>query len=302
MLLSDAARLAAADIKENNEAQARAKSELGKDTTLELQTVHSAILYERAQRAIERTTIMAELASGTADAPILYNTLVQSWSDAKALPLVDQEPSIVALADASMALNRAQKCLQLADAREAAGKPADATALLQRAIDVLTEAAPTSTDDAVKAVAKQMTALETTLRARIGIARASAVLGNKDVAAAPAASTKKTAQKGALVELDELHVTGVPGVVPEHPPRTLSLETPNLLDIPAKFVAMPVKPIFFDLAERYVDYPEVHHKASSGHARAPQARTESTDDEEQDQGQQQGGLKGYLSSWWGGKK
>jgi len=64
-------------------------------------------------------------------------------------------------------------------------------------------------------------------------------------------------------------------------PETVDVQHLNLVEFPPRFQAVPAKPVFFDLAENYIELPSI---AGRKDARSSVVQ----------------GLTGFISSFWGG--
>ena len=65
---------------------------------------------------------------------------------------------------------------------------------------------------------------------------------------------------------------------------TLSGKKANLVQFPPDFSPIPSKPVFFDLANSFIDFPDLSDKVEAK--------------------KQTGGIGGFMKGWlgWGGKK
>ena len=183
----------------------------------------------------------------------LYDSILQSLDAVKELPGVIADSAFIDELDAKRAYFRALKCLAIGRSHAMNAHVAEALALYVRALE-LSETATNKLDDSslkeistppkLDITSTQLKSITTTLR--------TLVLQHRALADLQALTAKTTAASSS------------PGTAVKPPPLierlsqntyTPNLDLKNLVNYPPKLRPVPVKPLFFDLAWNYIQYP-----------------------------------------------
>ncbi|OHF01477.1 signal recognition particle protein [Colletotrichum orchidophilum] len=179
----------------------------------------------------------------------LYEGTLQSLEAARELPGVANDEELAGQLEAFAEYFQALKSLSIARSHAIIGNTVNALALIKHATSEAQEAASTLADGpqpqpnsprSIEVSGEDAKALATYLQGELQRHRALVHLSN--LLKESAASTEDDAQKLPLIE--RLH---------EYPSNGIDLT--NLVSIPPKLSAIPVKPIFLDVAWNYIDYP-----------------------------------------------
>ena len=189
----------------------------------------------------------------------LYDSILQSLESVKDLPGVLADTTFVTELDAKYAYFRALKCLAIGRSHALNIQTANALALFSLALDLCSTAA-------TKLPKETPSSSSSTSAPRLDIP--SSLLN-----AATSHLTTLTTRYRALTELSNLtttpsNTTTTKLAYPRPLAETLHLniyhDNPDLLNIvnyPPRLQPIPVKPLFFDLAWGYIDYPKAGKRA-----------------------------------------
>lgn len=187
----------------------------------------------------------------------LYDSILQSLESVKDLPGVIADTSFVTELDAKHSYFRALKCLAIGRSHALHHQTANALALFARALDLSQTASstlPPSSSSSITPSAPKLdlpsTALSTTqthLTTLVTRHRALADLHNLSQPPSSSSTSTKTPTQTPFTRplAETLHLNIY------HPDPDLT----NIVNYPAKFRPIPVKPLFFDVAWEYIDYP-----------------------------------------------
>ncbi|KAF2732742.1 hypothetical protein EJ04DRAFT_469634 [Polyplosphaeria fusca] len=179
----------------------------------------------------------------------LYDASLQSIDSIKKLPGAGGDSGFMAEMDGQRAYFQALKCLNLAHSHALLSSPKEALALCNRALSLASQAvsapkaAGPSTSNApklavseeqAKTVKQSLDNLTSHYRGLVTLAQLSA---SSDTAA-----KGQTATMPVVERLNEYPSSG-------------AVELTNLVTWPPKLKAVPVKPLFFDVAWNYIEYP-----------------------------------------------
>ncbi|KAF2194291.1 hypothetical protein K469DRAFT_709803 [Zopfia rhizophila CBS 207.26] len=180
----------------------------------------------------------------------LYDAILQSIDSIKELGGAVRDSGFVAELDGQRAYFQALKCLNLSHSHAFLSSPKQALALCNRALSLSSQAVeapwPTpsppsnacklavSTEQA-KSLNQKLENLTSHYRGLVALSQLSA---NSDVAA----KTQMTNAAPVVERLDEYPASGF-------------VDLTNLVTWPPKLKPVPVKPLFFDVAWNYIDYP-----------------------------------------------
>ncbi|KAG0649199.1 Signal recognition particle subunit SRP68 [Hyphodiscus hymeniophilus] len=187
---------------------------------------------------------------------VLYDSILQSLDSIKELPGVAADSSFREELDAKYGYFSALKCLTIARSHAILSSPKNALALLSRALEKSTTAhshlsSTMETDSRsppnITISADEAAFLQNLLTAEVQRYRALVELSNLTEKAS------STTNNQPLVER-----------LNEYPAKEVDLQ--NLVSYPPKLEAVPVKPLFFDAAWNYIEYPgrEVKREAQNG--------------------------------------
>lgn len=191
----------------------------------------------------------------------LYDSILQSLDSIKELPGVIADEAFMAELDGKRSYFRALKCLAVGRSHALHGNTINALALYARASNLAESAASNLEADsdasssapklsisstALSDLSSHLSALVTQYRALADLKSLSNATGN----------TNKTVTKAHQRPiLETLHQNTYPA--------TGTVDLTNLVNYPPKMQPIPVKPLFFDLAWNYIQYPG-HEKDVGG--------------------------------------
>ncbi|ELR06490.1 hypothetical protein VC83_09442 [Pseudogymnoascus destructans] len=191
---------------------------------------------------------------------VLYDSTLQSLDSIKELPGVSSDTEFLGELEAKYNYFRALKCLAIARSHSVLSSYVEALSLLARATALLTPSLPHLS----AAAAPSPTAPPT-----LAISPASVSFLAKTLNA-------ELQRHRALVEITTVSgtVAKLPPSLPlvetlEHYPTSGDVDLSNLVSYPTKLEAVPVKPLFFDVAWNYIEYP----------GRSPQATAQVAEEE-----------------------
>ncbi|CAK7202447.1 signal recognition particle subunit srp68 [Sporothrix eucalyptigena] len=195
---------------------------------------------------------------------VLYDGTLQSLETVKELPGVAADVELSEKLEATSKYFVALKALAIARSHTIVGNAANALALVKHAHDQVTEAAPgleaadksssqkkDSPLQSIHVLFADVQFLQDLLQAELQRARALVDIEKQQ-------SSTAGAKSGALALSETLG---------EYPQGAVDLE--NIVSYPPRIQAMPVKPIFLDIAWNYIDYPS--KTAIGGPAAAPKS-------------------------------
>ncbi|KAF2122384.1 hypothetical protein BDV96DRAFT_482762 [Lophiotrema nucula] len=180
----------------------------------------------------------------------LYDAILQSVDSVKELRGAVRDAGFIAELDGQRSYFQASKCLNLAHSHALLSSPKQALALCNRALSLAAQAAsaprpaPSTPDSAPKLVVSEQQAL--TLKEKLenltshyrGLVTLSNLSANSNIA-----SKAQLTNAAPLVEkLNEYPSSG-------------TVDLKNLVTWPPKLKPVPVKPLFFDVAWNYIEYP-----------------------------------------------
>ena len=178
---------------------------------------------------------------------VLYNSTIQSLDSVKELPGVAADQHFVEELESKRAYFAALRCLAIARSHGLLSETKNALALLSRALDLSSRAAPhasssTQTSDEkppnLDITPAQASDLHSLLQSLLSQHRALVELDN----IRPASSNKNTNPVPPLIErLDEYYSDDI--------------DLTKLVTYPPKVEPIPVKPLFLDVAFNYIEYP-----------------------------------------------
>jgi len=185
---------------------------------------------------------------------VLYDSTLQSLDSVKELPGVAADQKFLAQLESKRSYFAALRCLSIARSHALLQDTRNALALLSRALDLI----PSVSQDTLSTIDGSVKA------------------PNLDVTHAQARSLRELLQGSvfqhrALVEIHNLKATDANKAnVGRRPPLVErlneyprdSVDLTNLVVYPPKMEAIPVKPIFFDVAFNYIEYPGRTRKAA----------------------------------------
>ncbi|KAJ5678815.1 hypothetical protein N7462_007059 [Penicillium macrosclerotiorum] len=183
---------------------------------------------------------------------VLYDSTLQSLDFILELPGVAADAAFVQNLEAKRRYFRALRCLALGRSHSVLGKPTEALALFAQALELVGSATPQTPTSSkgppqLDVSRSQVGTLESTLRQLVARYRGLVTLERLEADSA-------SSHQRPLVE--RLHQFG----------RT---DLNNLVPYPPQMQAVPVKPLFLDVAWNYIDYP---HTNAEPQAAAPEEK------------------------------
>ncbi|KAI0193463.1 hypothetical protein F4808DRAFT_442223 [Astrocystis sublimbata] len=201
---------------------------------------------------------------------VLYDATLQSLESIRELPGVANDDGLVRQLDATTTYFHALKCLSIARSHSLVNQSSNALALTKHAYDQITQtttffsstnSGAGTSDSPIQSIEIRQTDvqfLQNLLKGEVQRCRAIVEIDNLRQKA------KASASKGKKPLVERLG---------EYPEDGADLE--NLVDYPPKVQPIAVKPLFFDVAWNYIDYPgHAHAPAAPAPASEPQAGEE----------------------------
>ncbi|KAF2154218.1 signal recognition particle [Myriangium duriaei CBS 260.36] len=187
---------------------------------------------------------------------VLYDSTIQSIDAVKSLRGAMRDAVFVAELEGRRAYFQALKCLNIAISHSMLSNQLNALALLSRASTLASQAASSvpksdrasSSAPTLDIHPSQLESLQKQLRHQIQRHQAMAEMRRIEQDAASAAA--KRTRTAPLVE----HITSFPA-------PGVSVDLTNLVTYPPRIEPIPVKPLFFDVAFNYLEYPGQAKKA-----------------------------------------
>jgi len=190
---------------------------------------------------------------------VLYDASLQSLEAIQELPGVAADSDFLKQIAAKYHYFKALKCLAIARSHDLVSEHAKALALLARAVNFSTQALshesssdldPSSPPN-IELSRKDFKYLDNLLKGELQRHRALVELFNLQ--------RKATANGGQALSLPLV------GRLHEYPTENGGLDLRNLVSYPPKLEPVPVKPLFFDVAWNYIEYPgrSVQQKAAT---------------------------------------
>ncbi|KAJ5740513.1 Signal recognition particle subunit SRP68 [Penicillium malachiteum] len=170
---------------------------------------------------------------------VLYDSTLQSLDFILELPGVAADSAFVQELNAKRHYFRSLRCLSIARSHSVLGKSTEALALLAHAYELVGSAPPQSSVDSegvprLDVSRAQVSALEITLRGLVAQYRGLVTLERFD------ANSGASQQQPLVERLNQF---------------TAEPNLSNLVPYPPQMQPVPVKPLFFDVAWNYIDYP-----------------------------------------------
>ncbi|RKU45798.1 hypothetical protein DL546_004861 [Coniochaeta pulveracea] len=190
---------------------------------------------------------------------VLYDGTLQSLESIKELPGVAADEELAAQIEATCRYFDSLKALAIARSYSIAGNDTNALALIKYAHDKTQESGP---------VLRGQTSPESAPR--------NIVVSNEDVSKLDNLLSGELLRFQALVEIAKLRAKGTGAKVApiplverlsEYPSDGVDLE--NIVAYPPRLDAIPVKPLYLDVAFNHVDYPAKHGQPASAPKAAP---------------------------------
>jgi signal recognition particle subunit SRP68 len=179
---------------------------------------------------------------------VLYDATIQSVNSVKDLRGAMRDPAFVEELDGKVDYFRALKCLNISYSHSLIGNHLNALALLKRAQQLVSRPAPASTtaNDGPPTLDLQPAAFDK-LKAHVDslTSRLHAIVEMQSLEANSAKAAQKHMSSAAPI-VQRLNDYPTPGTM---------VDLTNLVTYPPKIEAVPVKPLFLDVAFNYIDYP-----------------------------------------------
>ena len=179
---------------------------------------------------------------------VLYDATLQSLDSVKSLPGVAADQAFVQELDVKMAYFAALRCLAIARSHALLSNIINALALFARALDICPQLPTSSTASSspssppkLEVTSTQTSYLRDLLQSLVYRHHGLVELHNLQDEKAKAAERKAKTALPMIERLDEYPANGV--------------DLTNLVTYPPKLKPIPVKPLFFDFASNYIEYP-----------------------------------------------
>ena len=179
---------------------------------------------------------------------VLYDSTLQSLDSVKSLPGVAADQAFVQELDVKMAYFAALRCLAIARSHALLSNTKNALALFARALDICPQlpssgsaSSPPFSPPKLEVTPTQTSYLRNLLQSLVYQHHALVELHNLQEEKAKAAERKANTALPMIERLDEYPANGV--------------NLTNLVTYPPKLKPIPVKPLFFDFASNYIEYP-----------------------------------------------
>ncbi|KAF3937449.1 hypothetical protein ABW19_dt0209142 [Dactylella cylindrospora] len=231
-----------------------------------LQIIYTYVNYNLISWRIRRNTIMATgvwddkkekdgagSVAGFKEEVALLDAILQDLEQATELPGVAADEEFGNELEMKRQYYLALKCSAIGTSHANIGNRLNALALYHRASETITAAVSlssqiqSSSGDPFSIPAEKLAQLSTELKANVQRYHALAEMDR--ITQQSAVAAQKLAYKKPLIESL--------GVYPEH-----GVDFANLIDFPPKVKPVPVKPIFFDIAWNYIEYPGLEKEAA----------------------------------------
>lgn len=179
---------------------------------------------------------------------VLYDAILQSLDSVKSLPGVAADQTFVQELDTKRAYFSALRCLAIARSHALLSNTRNALALFARALEqcpklpaITVPEDPSSTPPNLEVPPSQTSSLYTLIESLVHHHRALVELHSLRDEMVKAAEAKSKTALPMIERLDEYPANGA--------------ELSNLVPYPPKIQPIPVKPLFYDFASNYIDYP-----------------------------------------------
>ncbi|KAF7931496.1 uncharacterized protein EAE98_004232 [Botrytis deweyae] len=242
---------------------------------------------EKGKRSTKDEPIGRKLAK-LREKVVLYDAILQSVESISELPGVAADSSLQEELDAKYSYFQALKCLIIARSHAILSNPKNALALLNRAAEKcaaahskLSSSMDTTTTDSPPNLTVSPSQTENLLAyLQCELQRYRALVEISNLTSTTPKPGDENVQQVPLVE--RLHEYPADGVV----------DLKNLVNYPPKLEVVPVKPLFFDSAWNYIDYPGRTTEKAAEKAAVEEEVKETEPEEQQEQHQQQ--KKGWF--------
>ncbi|TGO55561.1 hypothetical protein BCON_0090g00040 [Botryotinia convoluta] len=242
---------------------------------------------EKGKRSTKDEAIGRKLAK-LREKVVLYDAILQSIESISELPGVAADSSLQEELDAKYSYFQALKCLIIARSHAILSNPKNALALLNRAAEKcaaahskLSSSMDTTTTDSPPNLTVSLSQTENLLAyLQCELQRYRALVEISNLTSTTPKPGDENVQQAPLIE--RLHEYPADGVV----------DLKNLVNYPPKLEVVPVKPLFFDSAWNYIDYPGRTTEKAAEKAAVEEEAKESEPEEPQEQHQQQ--KKGWF--------
>lgn len=179
---------------------------------------------------------------------VLYDATLQSLDSIKELPGVAADQQLLQELGTKRAYFATLRCLSIARSYSLSAKPKEALALFARALEICPQNPSITSDNAdtqkppgIEVSPEQANSLQTLLQGLVLEHRGLVELQNLHAQAAKEDESKSKHALPLIERLDEYPANGA--------------DLTNLVTYPPKLQPIPVKPLFFDIAWNYLEYP-----------------------------------------------
>ncbi|CAG8514462.1 7591_t:CDS:10 [Ambispora gerdemannii] len=300
----DAERVAKTAIKEDAAATAKVKSSKSEQNTANLNFIYTFVAYNYLSRRIQRNLMLVDslkrsfeqheeqdtgkFISGKHQEIVkLYDNVLQSIVEISELPAVQDNLALSQEIEAKTWYHKASRAFYVGNAYAITNQYVEAIALYERAREYNAQAksllAQNSPDaeDVLIITQDDVTQLENLLRGHKCKVHAEWHLAHGGV------NNEDDETVGVIQKLSDLGVDDKMEIEPPlikrlyEYPTNISMNNPHLIDFPPEFTPIPAKPLFFDIASNYIDYPSTLPERAGRKTQSGQSR-----------------IGGFLSSFW----
>ncbi|KAG9291736.1 hypothetical protein G9A89_012021 [Geosiphon pyriformis] len=288
----DAERVAKIAVKEDAAATAKVKSSKSEKNTENINFVYSYLAYHYLSRRIQRNLMLVDslrsqieksesksVGGKYQEIVKLYDNVLQSLNEISELPATQDNLTLAQETEAKIWYFKASRTFYVGIAYSAHNKPAESMALYQRAREYISKALSllyknsSDVEDILIITVNDVNRLDLLIRGYDCRAQAQWHLeqtDDRDIDPETGGLTKKMGE----LSVNEKTKTREPPLIKRlhEYPTSLSMSDPNLIDFPPKFVPIPAKPLFFDIASNYIEYPPTLAERAGRKKQATQSR------------------------------
>ncbi|PKC00576.1 hypothetical protein RhiirA5_505109, partial [Rhizophagus irregularis] len=273
----DAEKFTKNAVKEDAEATAKIKSSKSEQVSADLNFVYNYVAYNYLSRRIQRNLMLVSslrlslenhehveeerLVGGKyQDIVKLYDNVLQSLTEISDLSAVHNDVNLSREIDSKIWYYKAWRTLYVASAYSALNKEWEAILLYERAKEYNAQARASLSqlipdkDDILVVTSKEIAELENILRGLKCKARAAWHIGLDSFLTKKMGELSFDDKSKADSNIDNRDEPSLSKRLSQYP-SSLSMKNVRLIDFPPEFTPIPAKPLFFDIAFNYVDFP-----------------------------------------------
>ncbi|GET01708.1 signal recognition particle subunit SRP68-like [Rhizophagus clarus] len=272
----DAEKFAKNAVKEDAEATAKIKSSKSEQISADLNFVYNYVAYNYLSRRIQRNLMLVSslqlslenhehveerfIGGKYQDIVKLYDNVLQSLTEIGDLSAVQNDVNLSREIDSKIWYYKAWRTLYVASAYSALNKEWEAILLYERAKEYNAQARASLSqlildkDDILVVTSKEISELENILRGLKCKARAAWHIGLDSNVTKKMSELSFDDKSKADGNIDNREEPSLNKRLSQYP-SSLSMKNVRLIDFPPEFTPIPAKPLFFDIAFNYVDFP-----------------------------------------------